>query len=324
MEQPQAWPTTLIETIRHFTDADACMDFMVRLRWPNRVIVCPHCGRNDPRYLANARVWECRNKHPRKKFSLKTGTIFEDSPIGFDKWLPAMWMLANDKNGISSYELARALGVTQKTGWFMLSRIRLAMQQGSFELSGEVEVDETFIGGKARNMHINRRQTKIKGTGGTGKAIVLGLLERHGKVQTVVVPTTKRGSLEPHVRAGVSAGATVYTDALKSYNGLDADYVHHVIAHAERYVDGHVHTNHIENFWALLKRALGGTYISVEPFHLHRYLAEEAFRFNEREGSDLGRFVKVVSAVEGKRLTYKKLTGKTDLDSLRGAESVGA
>lgn len=284
MNKRQEWPTTLLEVIRHFSDWDTCREFMVALRWPDGVI-CPTCGRDDPRYLENARVWECRNKHPRKKFSLKTGTIFEDSPIGFDKWLPAMWMLANDKNGISSYELHRALGVTQKTAWFMLSRIRLAMQNGTIEkLGGTVEVDETFIGGKARNMHKEQRQTKIHGRGAVGKAIVLGLLERHGKVQVAVVPDRTRGTLQPKVRAVVKGGAEIMTDALPSYMGLDAEFIHGVIDHAEAYVDGKVHTNNIENFWALLKRTLGGTYVSVEPFHLHRYLDEQAFRCNEREG----------------------------------------
>lgn len=323
MSSNPEWPTTLLEVIRYFSDPDTCLEFMVAMRWPDGVVTCPHCGRTDPRYLANARVWECRAKHPRKKFSAKVGTIFEDSPIGFDKWLPAVWMITNDKNGISSYELHRALGVTQKTGWFMLSRIRLAMQQGSFDkLGGTVEVDETFIGGKARNMHKSVRERKITGTGGAGKSIVVGLLERHGRIETTVVSDRTRSTLQPEVRGRVKKGAEVMTDALASYAGLDTEYVHGVIDHAERYVDGHIHTNGIENFWSLLKRTLGGTYVSVEPFHLFRYLDEQAFRFNEREGNDRTRFLKTMQGTSGRHLTYKELTGKVDSDIDRGAASV--
>jgi transposase-like protein len=263
------------------------------------------------RFLATRRLWECKSKHERKQFSIKIGTIMEDSPIGLDKWLPALWLLANDKNGISSYELARALGVTQTTAWFMLHRIREAMRRSSFDkLSGTVEVDETFIGGKARNMHKNVRARKITGTGGSGKAVVMGLLERHGRVSVAVVPDRSRETLQPRVRAVVKGGAELMTDALVSYRGLDAEYVHGVIDHAEKYVEGRIHTNGIENFWSLLKRTLGGTYVSVEPFHLARYLDEQAFRYNEREGSDSSRFQQVLASVHGKRLTYATLTGK--------------
>ena len=302
-------PGTLLETIRHFADPQVCHDFMVELRWPDGVVKCPTCGRDDARYLANARVFECRNKHPRKKFSVKKGTIFEDSPIGLDKWFAAMWLIANAKNGISSLELHRAIGVTQKTAWFMLQRIRYAMHTGTIELDGEVEVDETFIGGKARNMHKAERERKIHGRGPVGKAIVMGLLERHGRVQVAVVPDREAKTLQPRVRAVVKGGAELMTDALPSYKGLDAEYVHGVIDHAEAYVDGKIHTNGIENFWALLKRTLGGTYVSVEPFHLFRYLDEQAFRFNEREGSDASRFRQVATGTLGRRLTYAQLTG---------------
>ena len=322
MDKQREWPTTLLEVIRYFSDPDVCLAFMVQMRWPDGVVTCPHCGRTDPRYLAKARLWECRANHPRKKFSIKVGTIFEDSPIGFDKWLPAVWLLTNAKNGISSYELHRALGVTQKTAWFMLSRIRLAMQNGSIEkLGGEVEVDETFIGGKARNMHKDVRARKITGTGGVGKAVVMGLLERHGQVRVGVVPDRTKDTLQPRVRAVVEAGAEVFTDGLSAYQGLDAEFVHQFVDHAEKYVEGKVHTNGIENFWSLLKRALSGTYVSVEPFHLFRYLDEQSFRFNEGDGDDRERFLKVVGATKDKRLTYEQLTGKPDLDTGRGAVS---
>ncbi|MGI8540192.1 MAG: IS1595 family transposase [Rubrobacteraceae bacterium] len=226
-----------------------------------------------------------------------------------DKWLPAMWMVVNCKNGISSYELARNLGVTQKTAWFMSHRIRLAMQTGTFEkLSGHVEADETFIGGKARNMHKSKREEKITGWGMSGKVAVMGLLERHGEVRTKVIPDTKSRTLQVEIRENVEPGSEIHTDALRSYRGLDPEYIHNVVDHAEKYVDGHVHTNGLENFWSLLKRGIKGTYVSVEPYHLFRYLDEQAFRFNERDGKDADRFGKTLGAVAGRRLTYSELT----------------
>ena len=264
-------------------------------------------------FLQTEKRWKCRDC--RKKFSFKVGTIFEDSPIPLSQWLPAIWMLCNCKNGISSHELARALGVTQKTAWFMTHRIRLAMQSGSFEkMDGEVEVDETFIGGRARFMHKAKRDRVIQGRGPMGKAAVMGLLERHGedghsRVRTKVVAGRRKRHLQSEVRAHVEPGANVYSDALKSYEGLADEYVHQVIDHAERYVDGQVHTNGLENFWSLVKRAVKGTYVSVEPFHLFRYLDEQTFRFNNRKDSDGGRFMSALTSILGKRLTYSELTG---------------
>lgn len=311
MESPAKQPKTLLEAIRYFADLDVATEFTARLRWPDGP-VCPKCGVLDEKhyYLKTRRVWKCRAC--KKQFSVKVGTIFEDSAIGLDKWLPAVWLIANCKNGISSYELAKDLGVTQKTGWFMLHRIRLAMQTGTFEkLSGQVEADETFIGGKARNMHKSKRKEKITGRGSSGKVAVMGLLERHGKVKTKIVPDTTSRTLQVEVRENVEPGSEVHTDALRSYRGLDPEYVHNVVDHAERYVDGHVHTNGLENFWSLLKRGIKGTYVSVEPYHLFRYLDEQAFRFNEREGKDADRFAKTLGSVSGRRLTYLELTGET-------------
>ncbi|QIN81689.1 IS1595 family transposase [Rubrobacter tropicus] len=314
MESPAKQPKTLLEAIRYFADLDVATEYVAKLRWPEGP-VCPKCGVVDPKhyFLKTRRVWKCRAC--KKQFSVKVGTIFEDSPLGLDKWLPAVWLIANCKNGISSYELARDLGVTQKSAWFMLHRIRLAMQTGTFEkLSGQVEADETFIGGKARNMHKSKRAEKITGTGGSGKVAVMGLLERHGEVRTKVVPDTRSRTLQVEVRENVEPGSEVHTDALKSYRGLDPEYVHNVVDHAERYVDGHVHTNGLENFWSLLKRGIKGTYVSVEPYHLFRYLDEQAFRFNEREGVDGERFQKALGSVAGRRLTYDELTGKAVLE----------
>ncbi len=311
-------PKTLQEAVIYFADADNCIRYMVSHRWPNGV-VCPTCGRENVTWLANQRKWQCKSSHAKRQFSAKVGTIFEDSPLGLEKWLPAVWIIATAKNGVSSCEIARSLGVTQKTAWFMLHRIRKAMQNGSFMKiggnGGEVEVDETFIGGKARNMHISKRERRITGTGGKDKTAVMGLLERGGQVRTAIVPSRKRQILHAEVKKHVEAGAALYTDALMSYNGLGADYAHQVVDHAVEYVNGRVHTNGLENFWSLLKRGINGTYVSVEPFHLFRYLDEQSFRYNNRAIqknplNDADRFSLVLSNVSDRRLTYAELTGK--------------
>ncbi len=316
---------TLQEAIVYFTDPDNCLSYMVPLTWPNGVVTCPTCGRTDPKFLANQRRWQCKSVHPKRQFSAKVGTIFEDSPIPLEKWLPAVWMIVNDKNGISSYELHRALGVTQKTAWFMLHRIRLAMQDDpSVKIGGNgspVEVDETYIGGKARNMHMSKRLRleNVSGSeqlhGGKGKAVVMGMLERNGRVKACVIPKRWKEYMQGFVRDGVEKGATVITDEARQYLGIADEYVHEVINHAEAYVNGHISTNGIENFWSLLKRGLNGTYVSVEPFHLFRYLDEQMFRFNNRATrdnplNDSDRFALALSQIVGKRLTYAGLTGK--------------
>jgi transposase-like protein len=302
---------TLQQAIVHFSDPENCHVFMSKLRWPDGKATCPRCGSGDVAYLPNARVFKCYQKHDRQKFSLKVGTIFEDSPIGLDKWLPVMWMLVNCKNGISSWEIHRAVGVTQKTAWFMLQRARLATQDDKIgKLSGEIEADETFIGGKARNMHAHKRAEKIHGRGPVGKAIVSAVLERHGKVRATVIPNRRKKAVQDHVREHVEAGATVYSDELKSYEGLE-EFTHQVINHAEAYVNGRIHTNGCENFWSLLKRGLKGTYVSVEPFHLFRYVDEQAFRYNNRvDMDDADRFITVMQQIVGRRLTYNQLIGK--------------
>lgn len=307
-------PTTLLEAVRYFSDQDVALEFVARLRWPDGKPACPKCGAIGEHYFLEARrLWKCRDC--KKQFSIKVGTIFEDSPIALSKWLPALWMLANCKNGISSYELSRALGVTQKTAWFMLHRIRLAMQSESFaKMGGEVEIDETYIGGRARNMHHDRRKRTIKGTGGMGKAAVIGLLERHGKdgsqVRVRVLKNVRKGNVHSVVRKHVEKNAELMTDNNWAYRGLDEHYIHQVIDHAEAYVRGNVHTKGLENFWSLLKRSLKGTYVAVEPFHLFRYLDEQAFRFNARKWSDLERFVHALGSVLNRRVTYRALTGQ--------------
>lgn len=311
MLKSQRTPTTLFDAIRYFADPDTALAFIVELRWPDGV-KCPRCQGENPIFLSTRRIWKCRSC--KRQFSVKVGTVFEDSPLGLDKWLPALWALANSKNGISSYELARLLGVTQKTAWFMLGRIRLAMQAGGFTASGDVEIDETFIGGKSVNMHIKKRRRMIKGTGGFGKVAVLGVLERpkdgkFSRVRTTIVKSRRRKTLHKNVREQVQPGSTVYTDAFPSYLGLEQDYIHKVIDHAYEYARGQVHTNGLESFWSLLKRAIKGTYVSVDPFHVFRYLDEQVFRFNNRIASDGDRFTEMLERIIGKRLTYRGLTG---------------
>ena len=309
---------TLAAAIIHFADPENCRKFMISVRWADGVVRCPQCGATKVSYLEKAKVYRCYGNHPKLKFSLKVGTVFEDSAIGLEKWWPAVWLVSNCKNGISSYELSRHLGVTQKTAWFMLHRIRLAMRTKSFmKLGGggaPVEVDETFIGGKARNMHQRKREKALQYRH-KGKTVVLGLLERGGKVRAEVIADRTKPTLQSKIDQHVEKGAPVMTDELLSYWGLNESYAHKVINHAVEYVNGQVHTNGMENFWSLLKRSLGGTYIAVEPFHLGRYLDEQMFRYNHRSTrekpvTDADRFVLAASQIAGRRLTYAELTGK--------------
>ena len=308
-----AAPESLAEAIEYFADPDRALAVMVEMRWPNGV-TCPHCDAEAPSFLKTRRIWSCRVC--RKQFSAKVGTVFEDSPLGLDKWLPALWLLANCRNGISSYELGRHLGVTQKTGWFMLGRIRLAMQTRTFKrLKGEVEIDETFIGGLANNMHKAKRARVIKGTGYKGKVPVLGMLERanskrgKSRVQATVMTSLLTEALDEQITPALQPGSNVYTDQLRAYRQILPDNYHHeTVDHSKEYVRGRVHTNGLENFWSVLKRAIHGTYISVDPMHLFRYVDEQAFRHNVRGESESSRFVTVLGRIIGKRLTYAELT----------------
>src|SRR6202049_1427630 len=308
-------PDSLQEAIIWFREFENCRRFMMHLRWPDGKVLCPRCGSDHVFYIPKERVWKCYGKHDHAKFSLKTGTIFEDSPIALQKWLPAAWLIMNCKNGISSYEVGRALKVTQKTAWFMLQRIRLALQDDltGGKLSGEIEVDESFIGGKARNMHKAKRAKKITGTGGKDKVIVMGMMERGGNVRAMVVDNRRKPEVQKQVREHVEAGSAIFSDELKSYEGLESDYQHAVINHAVEYVNGNGHTNAMENFWSLVKRGLHGTYVSVDPFHLFRYLDEQMFRFNNRKDlNDAQRFNLAMSQIGAKRSTYAELTGKDE------------
>jgi transposase-like protein len=312
-------PKTLREAILFFADYSNCRKAVEAIRWPDGMVRCPTCGSDHVTYLETQRRYKCYAKHPKAQFSLKVGTIFEDSAVGLEKWLPALWLLTNCKNGISSYELGKALGVTQKTAWFMLSRLRFALNaEATGKFNGHVEADETFIGGKARNMHAAKRKRLgiSQSQSMIGKVAVMGLLERHRKddggarVRTLVIANRKKHQLETIVADHVESGSSLYTDALRSYDRMgQRGYIHSVIDHAEAYADGAVHTNGLENFWSLLKRAIKGTYISVEPFHLFRYLDEQAFRFNNRLMTDAERFALALKGIVNKRLTYTALTG---------------
>lgn len=311
-------PQTLQQAIIFFADMDNCIAYMKMQRWPDGVVICPTCGRNDVAWLAKQKKWQCKSKHNKRQFSAKVGTIFEDSPIGLDKWLMATWMLTNCKNGISSYELARDLGVTQKSAWFMLHRIRVAMREDDHFLTlggnrqSPVEVDETYIGGKLKNMHLKRRveinQTAEK------KTVVMGMLDRKTReVRAKVIPHARREVLQAEILKNVGFNSHVYTDGHVGYEGIDnfKNFTHKTVNHVTEYVNGKVHTQGIENFWSCLKRGLTGTYVAVEPFHLDAYVDEQVFRFNNRhKHTDATRFAKVLSQVTGKRLTYAEVTGK--------------
>ena len=313
-------PKTLQDAVIFYANPDNCLDYMVSIRWPEGV-TCPTCGRTDVVFLANQRKWQCKSVHAKRQFSAKVGTIFEDSPIPLEKWIVAVWMLSNCRNGVSSYEVARAIGVTQKSAWFMLHRIRLGLQsKAGGKLGGgdknKVEIDETFIGGKARNMHKSRRQRMTDFGKYNAKTAVFGMLERGGKVKAQVIGERRAKKMREIVDENVLPGTWIMTDEFPGYVGLNEKYYHMVVNHLQGYVSGTVHTQGIENFWSLLKRGLGGTYVAVEPFHLFRYVDEQAFRFNNRkddEGNklnDADRFNIAMSQVVGKRLTFAEVTGK--------------
>lgn len=300
-------PETLMEAVRYFADQQVCNEYMRRIKWPGAEPSCPHCGSENIGEVKSRNLIQCRAC--RKQASYKTGTIFEDSPLGLDKWFVAIWAIANCKNGISSYELARAVGITQKSAWFVLHRIREAMKSRSFtKFGGTIEVDETFIGGEAANMHKDKREKKIRGRGAAGKAIVQGVLERKGDVRCEVVESTEARVFETTVARHVERGATVCTDSHLGYSGLWRSFKHFAVDHgAGEYVRGIVHTNGIENYWSLLKRMIRGTYITLAVFHLAAYLNEQAFRFNHRHGDDFERFLAALQGVVGRRLTYRRL-----------------
>lgn len=315
MAAEKHFPETLQEAMIHFADKEVAFEFMKRVRFPEGKVACPLCKCERVSFLSTRKMWTCLDC--RKQFTLRVGTVLEDSPLGYDKWICGFWLIANAKNGISSYEVHRALGLTQKTAWFLLQRIRLALQNGSImKMSGTVEADESFIGGNADFMHKKVKKAKGVGRGFTNKTIVMGLLERGEKgksrVKTKVIKNTKKFTLEKEISENVETGTTLNTDAWIAYQSLGPEYIHRFVDHAVEYVKDGIHTNGLENFWCLLKRALKGTYVAVNAEHLFRYLDEQTFRFNERKDNDQGRFLKAIAGMVGKRLTYLALTGGSD------------
>ena len=319
-------PKTLKQAIEYFADKNNCREYLVAMRWPEGV-ECPACGSKNVKFSEKHNRWQCASHHERRQFTLKTGTIFEDSPLGLDKWLAAMWLLVNSKNGVSSWEVSRSIGVTQKSAWFMMHRLRevLEPEHAGTKMGGPdggpCEVDETFVGGKIRNMHRSKVREKYKGMPLQGhsptKAIVMGIRDRETRqVRAKVIPNVKRETLQNEILANVDKGSTVYTDQHVGYYDLARkEFVHDIVNHLHEYVRGEVHTQGIENFWSLLKRGLKGTYVAVEPFHLDRYVAEQCFRFNNRATkdnplTDADRFALAAMQIVGKRLTYAELTGK--------------
>jgi transposase-like protein len=319
-------PKTLQEAIVYFSDPDRCFEYAKQMRWPDGNVVCPRCSAAKNSFIKTRKLWFCYAC--KKQFTIKVKTIMEDSPITLDKWMTAFWLLANAKNGISSHELGRALGVTQTTAWFMLQRIREVMKGRKFgakpKIGGpdsEVEADETFVGGRVQNMHRNKRTKYMLDTRGKNfnKTVVHGMLDRDlRQVRAQVVPNVTRETLQNQILKNVRFGSTVYTDAAVAYeSGLQRRFVHDVVDKTQEYVRGRVHVNGMENFWALMKRSLKGTYVAVEPFHLNRYVDEQVFRFNNRATkdnplNDADRFTFLMSEVLGHRLTYSDLTGKSD------------
>jgi len=326
-------PKTLQEAIIYYSNPDNCIEFLMMQRWPDGVVTCPMCGAVGAKYMPARRVWQCKKRHPKSQFSIKVGTIFEDSALGLDKWLTAMWLLANCKNGVSSHEIAKAIGVTQKSAWHMMHRIRLAMKDeapmmlGGGPDGGPVEIDESFVGGEPKNWHNARREkrraevrslrVRTYQNAFTHKTAVVGMIDRESRqIRAKVVPNVRRDTLQTQILATVKPGSKVFTDQAVTYTSLQQQYIHETVNHAMEYVRGEVHTNSIENFWSLMKRNLSGTYVAVEPFHLDRYLDEQVFRFNNRLGmKDYDRFHEVASRIVGKRLMYAELTGKKQAEA---------
>jgi transposase-like protein len=323
-------PETLQQAMVYFSDPQRTFDTAVQFRWAGGKVTCPRCDGSKHSFIKTRRIWFCYDC--KKQFTVKVGTVMEDSPLGLDKWMIAIWMLTNCKNGMSSYELAKALGIRQNSAWFMLHRIREAMRNGDqthkFGFGGPVESDETYVGPNPRKMHASRRAKYhaqrgqgMRGDVYVGKTAVHGLLDRElRQVRAQVLKDVKRETLQNIILKNVTPFAKVYTDDAVAYDRLSKSFVHKVVDHSKEYVNGQVHTQGIENFWSLLKRTLRGTYVSVEPFHLDSYLDEQVFRYNNRATkdnplNDTDRFALAMSQVAGKRLTYAQLTGK-DADTL--------
>lgn len=297
--------SSVIELIRHFDTEAKCAEYLAMKRW-NGNPVCPKCG-HDKVYTLKGKTQRYKCGGCREQFSVRVGTIFEASPIKLQTWFLAIYLVTAHKKGISSLQLSRDLNVTQKTAWFMLHRIRFAMgMEPSEQLDGTVEVDETFVGGKVKNMHRSKRPEGAQGGG--GKAAVLGMLDRDGDLIAKHVPDTEKSTLLPIINAAVAKGSTICTDEFPAYKSLRRVYDHQTVKHsAEEYVRGAIHTNSIEGFWSLLKRGIVGIYHFTSEKHLQKYVDEFAYRYNSRTMNDSSRFAHMTTTLSG-RLTYSMLT----------------
>ncbi len=309
-------PKTLLEAVTYFSDDAKCVEFLEKFLWESGKPCCPNCGSDNVSKLNFRPAYRCREKGCMKSFSLKSVSIMNHSPLPITKWVPAIWFIINHKNGVSSCEVARALGITQKSAWHLCHRIRSVVSNGSFEkMKGTIEIDETFIGGKEQFKHrLNNsslQQWRDRQGSKKSKTVVMGMVERGGEFRGAVVDTNGRKKMLPEIIANVAEGSTVYTDGLSAYDTLHTTFNHSKVDHGRKeYVRGDVHTNTIENFWSCFKRSIKGTYIQIASFHTDRYLDEQAFRFNYRKLTDAGRFEMAVGKIFGKRLPYSVLTGK--------------
>ena len=299
---------SLAEFLEHFKDESVCCDHFTAIRFRNGEY-CPHCGHTKVHKFSDGKRYRCAKC--KQDFRIQTGTVFGESKIPLRKWFIAIYLLSNSSKGISSVQLAKHVGVTQKTAWFMDHRLRSAMKANKGQLFGKIEADETFIGGLSKNMHKKKREAAIKGTGGMGKAAVFGLKSRDGEVRATVVPSVGKTDLHREIHGSIAQGATLYTDKWVAYRGLRGYFNHETVDHTlKEYVRGDCHTNGIESFWALFKRAYHGVYHQMSPKHLQKYVDECAFRLNlKAKEMDFAQvFAQTVTrAANGQHLPYKQL-----------------
>ena len=295
-----------MEFTDYFCDEETCVKHFTKSRFRNGEY-CPHCHHDKIYKCANGKRYHCAKC--KQDFTIRTKTVFGDSKLPLRKWYMAVYLLSTSNKGISSVQLAKQIGVTQKTGWFMDHRIRKAMKQNKGHLFGKIEADETFIGGLSKNMHRAKRLAAIKGTGGTGKAAIFGMRSRSGEVRAQTVPSVGMVDLHKAIKENVATGSMLYTDQWVAYRGL-REYRHDVVNHSlKEYVKGDCHTQGIDSFWALFKRGFHGVYHQMSNKHLQRYVNEFAFRLNRRAESMQTIFSTVVQNIaETSKLPYKELT----------------
>ncbi|MBL0129360.1 MAG: IS1595 family transposase [Flavobacteriales bacterium] len=302
---------TLIQLQDHFASEQVCRDHLAALRWgADGIPCCPFCGVVGAYSIEKGKRFKCKDKGCAKKFSVTVGTVFENTKLPLRVWFAAIYLACNSSKGVSSLQLSRNLGITQKTGWFLLCRIReMLIERTPTLLHGVVEADETYIGGAETNKHAVKRTEGMYG--GKGKAPVLGILERDGRVVVKPIENSKRATIQPIVRQHVAIGSVLSTDEHTGYKGMRKTYSHITVNHhTGEYVKGNAHTNGIENFWSLMKRGINGIYHQVSPKHLHRYCDEYAYRFNNRLARQEDKFNTAVFQADGRRLTYRLLIGK--------------